>query len=115
MNLQTAQQRQNERRRTIPEVKKQRAMYYKAWYETRGRGRSQKDKESYRLWALRNPKAVKARQIVFQALKSGRLEKPEKCVNCGQRRKLLAHHESYDFPYMVTWVCFSCHPRRRNN
>jgi len=111
----TAQQRQNEKRRTDPICKKARAEYYKLWYETHGRGRSQKAKEQNKLWALRNPKANKARQTVSRALKTGRLHKPSRCVNCNERRALLAHHEDYDYPYMVTWICFSCHPRKRDN
>lgn len=114
MSLQTAQERQNERRRTIPEVKKRRAEYYKLWYETHGRGRSQRDRDLVKLWALRNPKAVGARQKVYQALKSGRLVKPERCPNCNERRKLVGHHEDYDYPFRVTWLCYSCNPRKRS-
>lgn len=110
----TSQQRQNERRRTIPKIKKARAEYYRSWYLLNGRNRTARDKELGKLWALQNPKAVGCRQKVFLALKAGTLVKPSRCSNCGEKRAILAHHEDYDQPLQVIWLCFSCHPRDRN-
>ena len=115
MNLQTSQQRENERRRTIPEVKKARAIYYKGWYELNGRTRTKRDNDLIKLWKEANPKALRARQAVRRALQSGRLIKPERCSLCHEKRAILAHHEDYDYPLRVIWLCYSCHPRERNN
>lgn len=51
-----------------------------------------------------------ARNRVYAAIKSGRLQKPEACENCGDRSKPPhAHHEDYNKPLEVMWLCRRCH------
>lgn len=38
-----------------------------------------------------------------------RLERPENCQNCGSECKPDAHHEDYDKPLDVIWLCVRCH------
>ncbi len=40
----------------------------------------------------------------------GRL-KPEMCANCGAE-KAEKHHENYDKPLIVVWLCRDCHLKR---
>jgi hypothetical protein len=56
----------------------------------------------------RYPKRVKARKMVYEALKSGNLEK-EPCEECGSEDDVQAHHEDYDEPLEVKWYCRVCH------
>lgn len=58
----------------------------------------------------RNPTRNNARQVVFYALKSGVLTKPDHCEDCGRGDcTIQAHHPSYDNPLDVMWLCIPCH------
>lgn len=58
----------------------------------------------------RNPTRHNARQVVFYALKSGVLTKPDHCENCGKEGcAIQAHHITYDDPLKVSWLCIPCH------
>ena len=60
------------------------------------------------------PERKAARNAVEQAIRSGRLQRPDRCDDCGRECLPRAHHESYDRRHHldVTWVCQSCHWRR---
>jgi hypothetical protein len=47
---------------------------------------------------------------VLRAIKSGELER-EPCIVCAEKLSH-AHHESYDFPLSVTWLCAEHHALR---
>ena len=55
----------------------------------------------------RYPDKVKARQLVSEALRSGRLKR-DKCVVCGAAMAN-AHHEDYSKPLEITWLCDAHH------
>lgn len=68
-------------------------------------------------------KKNRAHVAVMNALKDGTLIEPQHCEDCGRkcRRRLHpedggyplhAHHEDYDKPLEVNWVCRPCHTRR---
>lgn len=57
----------------------------------------------------RNPEKVRARELVNQALKSGRLVKG-KCEVCGSVDSE-AHHDDYREPLRVRWLCKPHHPK----
>ena len=46
---------------------------------------------------------------VRRAKKAGQLVPPERCEQCGQLRKLEAHHQNYLEPMAVRWLCLACH------
>ena len=50
-----------------------------------------------------------ARDKVAYALRRHLLIKPVACELCGKDRRLQAHHERYDRPLDVLWVCTPCH------
>lgn len=63
-----------------------------------------------------NPEKRKAHQIVYQAVKIGKLKKPLLCSRyisskeeCGD--KLHAHHSDYSKPLKVVWLCPLHHTR----
>jgi len=58
--------------------------------------------------ATRSYKA-KAREIAAYAEKVGWLKRPERCEGCGEKAKLDRHHDRYDKPLEVTWLCTKCH------
>jgi len=57
----------------------------------------------------------RARSAVKRAIKSGKLTRPNRCENCGHyyppSYKLQAHHEDYNKPLDVVWLCIRCHKR----
>ena len=54
--------------------------------------------------------SLKAHNAVARAIKKGDLEK-QPCCRCGNE-KSIAHHEDYDKPLDVMWLCTPCHKQR---
>lgn len=50
---------------------------------------------------------VYCRSLVASALKTGKLIK-EPCEVCGEL-KVQAHHDDYNYPLRVRWLCMKCH------
>jgi ribosomal protein S27AE len=46
---------------------------------------------------------------VADALRSGRLVRPDFCSRCGAVGSVQGHHADYDRPMDVEWVCLDCH------
>lgn len=47
---------------------------------------------------------------VYKATRDGELEKPEGCSRCGRKTDFLdSHHPDYKKPFIVKWLCKSCH------
>jgi len=67
-----------------------------------------------RRYYVENPRKVKAHTLVHQALTYGDLKR-EECEICNfldrpsNRRKTVAHHEDYDRPLDVRWLCHAHH------
>jgi hypothetical protein len=60
----------------------------------------------------RDTKEAKARQAVQDAVKRGKLIKPDHCEGCLEpktARELQGHHEDYDKPLEVHFFCSGCH------
>lgn len=60
-------------------------------------------------WRKNNPQKVKAHSIVNEAIRTGKLVKPTKCSFCNLEKKVQAHHEDYEKPLEITWLCSTCH------
>ncbi len=67
--------------------------------------KSERGKQAYKNSALRFPEKVKAREIVSNAIRDGRLKR-ELC-HCGKYGH--AHHEDYSNPLEVIWLCTTHH------
>lgn len=55
-----------------------------------------------------DPKKIKARAKIQRALRKGEIERSP-CFFCGTQENLQAHHEDYDLPLDVVWLCAACH------
>ena len=55
-----------------------------------------------------HPERFKAASLVHYAVKTGKLLK-EPCEICGRKDMVQGHHDDYDFPLAVRWLCPSCH------
>ncbi|HYX36518.1 MAG TPA: hypothetical protein VE954_25705 [Oligoflexus sp.] len=58
----------------------------------------------------------RAHDIVETAIRAGRLVNPGQCETCGQSRVfedgrtgIHAHHDDYNEPLSVRWLCYPCH------
>jgi len=55
----------------------------------------------------------KAQRAARLAVQRGIIKKAKECQDCGAaRRALQAHHEDYDKPLDVVWLCGTCHGAR---
>ena len=63
-------------------------------------------------WLSQNPEKRAAHIILGNAVRDGRISKPEICEQCGDKptsRRLHAHHHDYALPLVVQWICAKCH------
>lgn len=67
-------------------------------------------KEKRRKYHELNREKIKARGLVRTALKNGSLIRPKTCEKCDAEDPH-AHHEDYDRPLEVVWLCRICHMR----
>uniref|UniRef100_A0A6M3KJ20 Uncharacterized protein n=1 Tax=viral metagenome TaxID=1070528 RepID=A0A6M3KJ20_9ZZZZ len=58
---------------------------------------------------LRYPDRPKARRRAQRAAWSGRLVRPAACSSCGAHCKPQGHHDDYNKPLDVVWLCARCH------
>jgi hypothetical protein len=89
--------------------KEKQKQYYHDWYikDTTTRN-SRLDEDMKRLKSITNKK-MRANNLVFLALKKGILIKSQTCENCMTKSDLHGHHEDYEKPYHVHWLCARCH------
>lgn len=67
-----------------------------------------KRKQYKLIYNVVNVKKYKARNLVNNALRDGRIQK-QPCQYCGTNEKVQAHHRDYSKPLEVIWTCFRCH------
>jgi len=63
---------------------------------------------------LRYPEKYKARSAVRNAIRDGRLTRPNECSSCNVSCKPEGHHDNYDEPLNVRWLCKACHTAHHN-
>lgn len=66
--------------------------------------------EVSKLWRKEDKRRTICHSAVANALRSGALTRSP-CCRCGEV-KSLAHHENYDEPLNVVWLCQPCHKER---
>jgi hypothetical protein len=85
------------------------AKYKKEW----GRRNRHLTVASVKRHAARYPEKAQARNAVREAIRYGRLVKPDHCEDCDayvlDPIDLHAHHEDYSKPLDVRWLCRPCH------
>jgi hypothetical protein len=63
-------------------------------------------------WKKKNPQKAGAHSLVLWAVKTGVLNRPDKCEECGKSGKIQGHHEDYTKPLEIKWLCKFCHSRK---
>ena len=80
--------------------------YYREYDRSRGNRQTAKDVREYR---KNNRNKYKAHNTINNAIRDGKLEKPEACEECNKPGKIHGHHDDYDKPLDVRWLCPACH------
>ena len=66
--------------------------------------------ETTRAWRKEDKRRLVAHSSVARAMRNGVLKRIP-CIRCGNE-KSIAHHEDYDKPFEVVWLCQPCHKKR---
>ena len=66
--------------------------------------RQQYDKLDYET----NPVKMKARRLIYSAVRSGRLC-PQPCIRCGHSKTEAHHYAGYEKPLDIVWLCTTHH------
>lgn len=66
--------------------------------------------ETTRRWRAADPRRAHCHNAVRYAVKKGKLT-PTPCKQCSHE-KAYAHHDNYDEPLNVVWLCQPCHKQR---
>lgn len=94
------------RKRNIEKLRAYKREYDKKRYQTH----YEIEKARRIKWADKNPHKVKAHRIVRDAVKKGSLVK-QPCIIC-KEVKVIAHHDDYNKPLDVLWLCEIHHKQR---
>lgn len=74
------------------------------------RARGNRQSADYlREYRKRYPKKYRAHSSVSKAIRDGKLERQLKCEECASDFHVEAHHDDYDKPLDVRWLCAACH------
>lgn len=66
--------------------------------------------EVTRAWRAEDKRRARAHTAVARAIRNGELIR-QPCLRCNEP-KSVAHHEDYDKPLEVMWLCQPCHKQR---
>jgi len=86
--------------------------YYREYDRTRAKlpDRVKLNLEQTKKWLAEDKRRASCHNAVARAVRKGTLL-PQPCVRCGCEQSL-AHHEDYDKPLDVMWLCQPCHKQR---
>lgn len=104
-NNKLERQRKSAIKRRTPEERKKARERKKKWDE-KNPGKTCKRVVE---WKKRNPRKSAIHSLVLYAVRSGILTRSEKCEKCGHVCKTQGHHEDYNKPLEVQWLCDQCH------
>ncbi len=71
--------------------------------------RKESHREGSKVQRLNYPDKAKAHDAVSNAIRDGKLERPSHCESCFQEKFVHGHHEDYNKPLDVDWLCIKCH------
>ena len=79
-------------------------------YENLSDEQKKKNTERNKIWRQKNRQKMRAWSAVGNSLLRGDMVKPIKCEKCMKEdSRLHAHHEDYEKPLEVIWLCHECH------
>lgn len=64
-------------------------------------------------WKKRNQDKIHCHNVINNAIRDGKIAKPDACSSCGKSGvKIHGHHPDYTKPLDVMWLCATCHSRQ---
>lgn len=57
-------------------------------------------------------KEVRCRTLLNNAVRDGRIQRPDCCSMCEEKGRVEGHHSDYNQPLQVLWLCPLCHARQ---
>ena len=67
-------------------------------------------RRSHKKWIEANEDKRAAHILLNNAIKAGKVEKPNACDDCGKCEcRIEGHHDDYTKPLDVRWLCRECH------
>ena len=61
-------------------------------------------------WQTQHPERRKAHNTLNNAIRDGRVTKPDICERCQEYSEIIhGHHKDYNLPLDVEWLCPACH------
>lgn len=79
-------------------------------YSTSEKGRAAQRKGSQRK-RERFPEKERAHHAVNHAIAAGKIIRPTVCPSCDTETFIESHHEDYNKPFDIDWVCKECHTK----
>jgi hypothetical protein len=76
---------------------------------SRWRARPEKQVEYVLAYQKQYPERSRAKQRLYNAVKSGKIVRSPFCQLCWCVAKLDGHHQDYSRPLDVIWLCRQCH------
>ena len=73
------------------------------------RVRIKESAQKTKAWRIKYPDRYKAHNKLNNALRDGKMIKPDGCEICGSNSHIHAHHSDYSEPLLVVWLCARCH------
>lgn len=85
--------------------------YYRSYEKTEKRilSKRKRAKGYTKKYKEKNPKKRQAHIIVGNSIRSGALIRPNICSECERTQNIQAHHDDYNKPLEVRWLCSRCH------
>jgi hypothetical protein len=110
LNREKIRKRQNELHKTSEYREKNRERQRK-WYKRN----SGKIKKYINKWVSENRHKVRAHYAISDAIRRGKMIRPNQCEQCKIECKPDGHHEDYNKPLEVKWLCKICHAKETFN
>lgn len=96
----------------VKENRKLKISYYREYDLARGNRLSREYCRNYR---YEFPMKYAAHTFLSNAVRDGRILKPDNCEECGnEHAHIHGHHDDYAFPLYVRWLCPPCHKKWHN-
>jgi hypothetical protein len=86
----------------------------RAYYGTDDYRAANKDRQKARLVDPVERRKHNARNALYAAVVKGDVERPNRCQGCGILGPVHGHHEDYEKPLDVVWLCRPCHAKRHD-
>jgi len=78
-------------------------------YRKDGKLNQDMQRRARRKWTKANRYKTVIYQALSRAIARGDIVRPDRCERCGQGGMVHGHHDSYNRPFEVRWMCALCH------